>query len=71
MLLFLLDFDECVISNGGCDHNCTNLIGSHECSCREGYELGNDTRSCEGMHTQKKVLQHGIPIKIANLLAFS
>ncbi len=41
-----IDIDECEASNGGCGHNCTNLEGSYECSCREGYELNEDLLTC-------------------------
>lgn len=40
------DIDECETSNGGCAHNCINLEGSYECSCREGFELSGDNRTC-------------------------
>ena len=30
------EINECLIDNGGCGHICTNLVGSHECSCRKG-----------------------------------
>lgn len=43
----ILDINECSDSNGGCDHNCTNLDGSHECSCRDGFILSGDNRMCE------------------------
>ena len=35
-----VDFDECVIDNGGCHHSCINLEGSFKCGCRPGFELG-------------------------------
>ena len=44
----LSDINECENNNGGCDHNCSNLIGSFECSCREGYELDEDKLTCNG-----------------------
>lgn len=34
--------------NGGCDTRCTNAEGSYDCSCREGYALMPDGRSCAG-----------------------
>lgn len=43
-----IDIDECSSSNnGGCLQICTNLEGSHVCSCMDGYELGGDGRDCE------------------------
>ena len=42
-----VDVDDCDTLNGGCDHNCLNLEGSFECSCRDGFALGEDSMSCE------------------------
>ena len=42
-----VDVDDCDTLNGGCDHNCLNLEGSFECSCRDGFVLGEDSMSCE------------------------
>lgn len=41
-----VDADECKSSNGGCDHYCHNYIGGHYCSCRAGYRLQPDKKSC-------------------------
>lgn len=43
----LIDRDEC--QSTPCDHTCTNTEGSFECSCRSGYELQDDKKTCEGM----------------------
>ncbi|XP_019633411.1 PREDICTED: uncharacterized protein LOC109476834 [Branchiostoma belcheri] len=40
------DIDECSAVNGGCDHVCTNTIGSFQCSCVDGFELSVDSRTC-------------------------
>jgi hypothetical protein len=40
------DVDECLSSNGGCAHTCTNTEGGYECSCRSGYLLGEENRTC-------------------------
>ena len=44
--LLFSDIDECSSSNGGCAHNCHNSVGGHECSCRDGYALREDNRTC-------------------------
>ena len=44
----LTDVDECLESNGGCDHNCTNLEGSFECSCLAGFALNVTDGGCSG-----------------------
>ena len=51
ILVFVLplsDIDQCLVSNGGCDQSCVDLIPSHECSCNNGYVLDGDERSCNG-----------------------
>ena len=45
----ILDLDECATLNGGCNHDCINLVGSYVCACINGYMLGEDSRSCQGM----------------------
>lgn len=42
------DIDECRLNNGGCDHICRNTVGSFECSCKKGYKLLINERSCQG-----------------------
>lgn len=34
-----LDIDECQTANGGCDQICVNTPGSHQCACKEGFDL--------------------------------
>ncbi|XP_071494914.1 sushi, von Willebrand factor type A, EGF and pentraxin domain-containing protein 1-like [Diadema antillarum] len=38
--------DECLADNGGCEHSCKNTAGSFQCSCREGYALQDDGKTC-------------------------
>ena len=45
--LYLLDINEC-LTEAPCQHYCSNLIGSFECSCHLGYALQLDGSSCEG-----------------------
>ena len=42
------DVNECNSTNGGCNHVCTNTIGTFLCSCNSGYELDADQRTCVG-----------------------
>ncbi|XP_052782322.1 uncharacterized protein LOC128218696 isoform X2 [Mya arenaria] len=44
------DKNECSSNNGGCAHTCTNKPGTHQCSCREGYELAWDGRQCNDIN---------------------
>lgn len=48
-LSFFTDIDECQINNGGCNHFCRNMIGSFDCTCKKGFKLLTDERSCQGM----------------------
>ncbi|KAI8482553.1 hypothetical protein Bbelb_397010, partial [Branchiostoma belcheri] len=41
------DIDECSAANGGCDHVCTNKMGSFQCSCVAGFTLNVDSHSCD------------------------
>lgn len=47
-MISLPDIDECRISNGSCDQICRNTVGSFECSCRKGYKLLTNERTCQG-----------------------
>ena len=51
MLFSTLDIDECEVSNGGCDQNCTNIPAGYKCSCFTGYNLSTDNSTCDGMCT--------------------
>ena len=46
----LLDVDECLEDNGGCDHFCINTQGSYKCECKQLFILANDKRKCLGKH---------------------
>lgn len=46
--LHFQEFDECALSDHGCEHDCINTLGGYECSCRIGYELHSDGKHCEG-----------------------
>ena len=46
--LFLLDVNECTKSSDGCEQNCTNTVGSFECSCDSGFVLDDNHLSCNG-----------------------
>ena len=56
--LFLVsDIDECNDSNlNNCSEiaNCTDTVGSYECTCSEGYT--GDGFSCEGIHECNPIL---------------
>ncbi len=44
---YFIDVNECSTGNGGCEHVCTNTIGSFSCSCDNGFTLAGDGKSCE------------------------
>eukprot|EP00058_Branchiostoma_floridae_P006890 XP_002592378.1 hypothetical protein BRAFLDRAFT_67239 [Branchiostoma floridae] len=44
--VFCQDIDECLTLNGGCSWNCTNTVGSYNCSCEEGFALDIDGHNC-------------------------
>ena len=49
VIITLLDINECAVDNGGCEHNCTNTLGSSVCSCGPGYILNGNGLTCDGM----------------------
>ena len=45
----VIDINECLTNNGGCNQTCNNSIGSYSCSCDIGYDLAVDKHNCYGM----------------------
>ena len=45
---FTSDINECLVNNGGCSHNCTNLDATFICTCPTGYELDSSKLNCVG-----------------------
>jgi hypothetical protein len=41
------DVDECATANGGCAEICTNTPGAFTCSCKSGWVLAADGKSCD------------------------
>ena len=44
----ITDINECSDSNGGCDDDCINTIGSFFCECDSGYALQSNGKTCNG-----------------------
>ena len=42
------DIDECSEGISGCSQLCSNTIGSYNCNCQNGYQLGIDNHTCLG-----------------------
>ena len=42
------DIDECQENTDGCNHICSNIIGSYGCSCHPGFRLASDRLTCNG-----------------------
>ena len=49
--LIVLDINECLTNEGGCEHNCSNTMGSFECLCQQGFILASDGLQCDGKLT--------------------
>ena len=45
----MVDIDECMDSNGGCEYTCINTNGSYTCSCPDGFHLSPNGLNCTGM----------------------
>nr|AEP25603.1 bone morphogenic protein 1 [Holothuria glaberrima] len=52
---FFADMDECESNNGGCQHVCTNTLGSYSCSCRNGFTLHENRHDCKESKCQKEI----------------
>lgn len=49
--LSFIDINECDTNNGGCWHDCNNVIGSFACACADGYQVDpDDSFGCLGIH---------------------
>ena len=48
-LIVLLEINECEENTDQCSQNCENTAGSYTCSCRQGYTLSSNGRTCDGM----------------------
>ena len=69
-LLFLLylhiDINECEGAND-CQQRCTNLMGSYNCSCQDGFTLNSDGKTCTGMLPETKfILQYKCALNFAS-----
>ena len=54
---------ECSVNNGGCEHICSNTLGSFRCSCRNGYQLASNGQTCNGKNCHYNII---IPPKCDN-----
>lgn len=57
------DVDECAAGSDMCAQNCQDTVGSYTCSCRAGYSLNADGRTCRGLEkclllTMCRLLMH-------------
>uniref|UniRef100_A0A4Y0BIY2 Uncharacterized protein n=1 Tax=Anopheles funestus TaxID=62324 RepID=A0A4Y0BIY2_ANOFN len=55
------DTNECSISNGGCQQHCINSDGSYYCSCKYGFKLDVDKRSCLVLNDSLKLADIACP----------
>uniref|UniRef100_A0A3Q2XPL1 EGF-like-domain, multiple 7 n=1 Tax=Hippocampus comes TaxID=109280 RepID=A0A3Q2XPL1_HIPCM len=64
----LPDVDECAEQHP-CSHVCVNTVGSFRCTCRQGYVLAGDARSCRrlGGPASTPAPPSGGPTKPANV----
>ena len=46
----MLDIDECLLGISKCSQQCVNLPGSYVCTCRKGFALKLDNKTCESKY---------------------
>ena len=44
------DIDECMEEEPGCSHDCVNEPGGFQCVCPDGYDIGDDEKTCEDLN---------------------
>lgn len=47
--LIIKDIGECLTGAHNCSQICVETTGGYRCSCSDGYELGDDGVTCEGV----------------------
>ena len=49
IVTLISDTDECAVSNGGCSHECVNIVGGYKCECPDlELSLSSDNKTCHG-----------------------
>ncbi len=56
-MFILVDDNECLTDNGGCDQDCINTEGSYYCNCTAGYILGPNKHECTGIYAAQQYIQ--------------
>ena len=56
--MFSPDIDECAMNVSLCGQNCENTFGSYECNCDPGFQLLEDSFTCEGKHIIFSITLH-------------
>ena len=55
-IIIITDHNECGDNNGGCSHECVNMLGTHQCECPTGYALLPNKLDCIKIGIKLKVL---------------
>jgi hypothetical protein len=48
LIIYFTDIDECSKAVDYCHHQCLNTAGGYRCTCRFGYDLLFDGKTCIG-----------------------
>ena len=43
-----LELDECLSGENDCGQLCIDTVDSYKCGCKQGWELADDGKTCEG-----------------------
>ena len=70
-MLTSTDIDECKNNNVECSDICTNTVASHFCSCKAGFIIGSDNRTCEGNYYFYILLCYSCPWLSVDIVMWS
>ena len=70
-IVHIVDIDECALGTADCSHMCTNNLGAFECSCRLGFRVQADGKTCEGRTEFKVYWSSQVIHKVGNVVIFA
>ena len=66
----IVDINECLDDNGGCEQTCNDTEGGFMCGCDEGFVLNANKINCQGKYppnVEEIELRHFLKIPLQNV----